>query len=145
MHAMRITVMPSKKNSNQGVSLVEVMISLVILLIVFMGLIQASILSIDHNIRNEVRDEAVRISSETMTQTRATAFGTLAATGVCPAPACNPLAAVNRDLRNQTIPFNRCRGVCDIDADNKQVTITVTWAYRGENLTHTINSVLRNQ
>ena len=125
MHAMQITVMLSKNNSNRGVSLVEVMIALVILLIVFLGLIQAAILSIDHNTRNEVRDEAVRIASEAMTQTRATAFSTLVDTGGACA-ALNP-ATVTRNFRNQAIIYNRCRTVANIDADNRQVTVTVTW------------------
>ena len=53
-----------------GFTLVEVMISLVILLIVFMGLIQASLLSINHNVRNEVRDEAVRVGAKSMAMMR---------------------------------------------------------------------------
>src|SRR5512135_3682764 len=52
--------------NKKGVTLVEVMISLVILLIVFMGLIQASLLSINHNLRNEARDEAVRVGAASM-------------------------------------------------------------------------------
>ncbi len=61
---MRRIVSQNKNQGSRGVSLVEVMISLVILLIVSMGLIQASLLSVDVNIRNELRDEAVRIASE---------------------------------------------------------------------------------
>jgi len=49
--------------NKKGVTLVEVMISLVILLVVFLGLIQASLLSIEHNMKNEMRDEAVRIAA----------------------------------------------------------------------------------
>ena len=64
----------SNRINKKGVSLVEVMISLVILLIVSMGLLQASLLSIDSNVRNELRDEAVRIASESMAQRRS-AFG----------------------------------------------------------------------
>src|SRR5512143_830774 len=60
----------SSKIDSRGVTLVEVMISLVILLIVFMGLIQASLLSINHNMRNSVRDEAVRIAAESMSRLR---------------------------------------------------------------------------
>ncbi len=69
------------KLDSRGVTLVEVMISLVILLIVFMGLIQASLLSINHNLRNEIRDEAVRVAAEYMSRTRSDSFGNLVGTG----------------------------------------------------------------
>lgn len=138
---MRRIVSQNNNLGSRGVSLVEVMVSLVILLIVFMGLLQASILTIDHNTRNEVRDEAVRITSETMTQARSALFSTLADT----AGACTALTAVNRSFRNQLFAFSRCRAVADIDADNKQVTIIVAWTYRGENLTNTFITVMRNQ
>jgi prepilin-type N-terminal cleavage/methylation domain-containing protein len=55
----------------KGVTLVEVMIALVILLIVFIGLIQASLLTIQSNVRNLARDEAVRITADQMDMLRA--------------------------------------------------------------------------
>ncbi len=61
----------SEKMNSKGVTLVEVMISMVILLVVFMGLIQASLLSINHNMRNATRDEAVRIGGEAMSLLKA--------------------------------------------------------------------------
>ncbi len=61
----------SEKMNSKGVTLVEVMISMAILLVVFMGLIQASLLSINHNMRNATRDEAVRIGGEAMSLLRA--------------------------------------------------------------------------
>lgn len=138
---MPVIASQNNKHSSRGVSLVEVMIALVVLLVVFMGLIQASLLSIEYNVRNEIRDEAVRVASEAMAQSRRE-FSTLTDT----ATDCAPLAPVDRTIRNQTIAFSRCRVVKDLDtsASNKQVTVTVTWKYRGEDLSHTINSIVRN-
>ncbi len=125
--------------SSRGVSLVEVMIALVVLLVVFMGLIQASLLSIDYNVRNEVRDEAVRVASEAMAQSRGD-FSALTDT----AGDCAPLTTIDRTFRNQTITFDRCREVHNLDVSNKQVTVTVTWTYHGETFTHSISSIVRN-
>lgn len=61
--------MPVTRN-RRGVSLVEVMIALVILLFVFMGLLQASLLSIDANASNVLRDEAVRLANDTISAVR---------------------------------------------------------------------------
>jgi prepilin-type N-terminal cleavage/methylation domain-containing protein len=60
--------------NKKGVSLVEVMIALVILLLVFMGLLQAALLGIDSNMRNILRDEAVKIVSEKMEEARSMPF-----------------------------------------------------------------------
>ncbi len=70
--------------NNRGVTLVEVMISMVILMVVFMGLIQASLLSINHNMRNAIRDEAVRVAAESMSRLRSFNYdcGELDNTGV---------------------------------------------------------------
>ncbi|MBI3378484.1 MAG: prepilin-type N-terminal cleavage/methylation domain-containing protein [Nitrospirae bacterium] len=136
---------------NKGVTLVEVMIALVVLLIVFMGLIQASLVSIDQNVRNEVRDEAVRIAAEYMTRTKATAFSAVTATGInCAAGPATWTAfpgtpTVARDFRNMPITYNIGRCVDDLDTENKRVGVVVTWPYKGENFTHTILSTLRSK
>ena len=141
------------KMNNKGVTLVEVMIALVVLLIVFMGLIQASLVSIDQNVRNEVRDEAVRIAAEYMTRTRATAFGNVTATGInCAAASATWTAfpgtpTVTRNFRNMSVTYNIGRCVDVLDTENSRVGISVTWTYKaGEPpITHTILSTLRSK
>ncbi len=66
--------MINRAGNRRGLTLVEVMIAMVIMLIVFMGLIQASLLSIDSNMRNELRDEGTRVASESMAEVRAVPF-----------------------------------------------------------------------
>jgi prepilin-type N-terminal cleavage/methylation domain-containing protein len=141
--------MQSKMN-NKGVTLIEVMIALVVLLIVFMGLIQASLVSIDQNVRNEVRDEAVRIAAEYMTRTRATVFSDVTATGInCAAPPATWTAfpTVARNFRNMPVTYTVGRCVDVLDAENKRVGVSVTWTYKaGEPpITHTILSTLRSK
>ena len=133
-----------------GVTLVEVMIALVVLLIVFMGLIQASLVSIDQNVRNEVRDEAVRIAAEYMTRTRATAFSPGNATAPDPPPILDTYIAfdvINRNFRNMAVTYTVTRSVQNLDAENQRIGISVTWTYKaGEPpITHTILSTLRSK
>jgi prepilin-type N-terminal cleavage/methylation domain-containing protein len=126
--------MPSRTN-NKGLSLVEVLISLVILLIVSMGLIQASLLSIDANLRNELRDEAVKIASEDMARRRSS-FGA--------ADTCRN--NILRPVRNNPFTFtSSCSVHTPLDTGSEQVTLTVTWSYRGQTFTHSIISIVRNQ
>jgi len=114
--------------NKKGVTLVEVMISLVILLIVSMGLLQASLLSIDSNVRNELRDEAVRIASEGMAKRRG---------------AVNPPTSIDRTFRNQKVTFTIDTDSSNLDIDSDQVTVTVEWDYHGEHFSHSIISIVR--
>ena len=151
---------------NTGVTLVEVLISLVVLLIVFMGLIQASMLTLDVNMRNEVRDEAVRISSEFMSRTKAASFTTsftsseLSETNPKELPATivpttsliipsggGVINPVPRQFRNMWATFTVERSIMNLDTTipptNKKIGIRVSWTYRNEPFNHAIYSSMR--
>lgn len=149
VHAMQSTAWQNKR----GVSLVEVLIALTILLIVFMGLIQASILSIQSNMRNLLRDEAVTIASEQIVRLRAADFDDMNSDTVTdPATAISLVAA---DFTTATVPpwpptvartyrsaasvtFTILRQVNNLDNNNKQVTVTIQWPWQGEDFQHQI-------
>lgn len=103
-----------------------------------MGLIQASLLSINHNLRNEVRDEAVRVAAEYMTRTRSEAFVGLSGT--------TAFSPVTRNFRNLKVPYNVVRVVTSPDANTRQIVITVTWQYPGEpdSQSHRIYYTMKN-
>lgn len=133
--------------SKRGVSLIEVLIALTILLIVFMGLIQASILSIQSNMRNQLRDEAVTIASEQISRLRSAEYDDmnndgatdpagLADTDFTTANGWPP--TVDRKNRAVSVTFNIARTVTPLDANNKQVMVLVTWSWQGENFQHQI-------
>jgi len=142
----------SAKMNNTGVTLVEVMVSMVILLVVFMGLIQASLLSINHNLRNAIRDEAVRVAAESMSRLRSFnyACGELNPTGGflqlingsytgaysnCGRTAdlsADQLLAMNfptRNFRNLSRTYRVAKDVQLIDANNKRLIVRVRWLY----------------
>lgn len=132
--------MSNKKiSNNKGVTLVEVMIALVILLIVFMGLIQASLLTMQSNMKNVLRDEAVRITSDRMSILRSAPFGDINKDTTTDTYPLNFTANTNRNVRNvANHPFNVAINVVTVGADNKQMTVTTTWSWQGENFTHSI-------
>ena len=55
------------RNNKRGFTLVEMMIAMVIIMVGLLGLVQAVLLSIDINMKNLFRDEAVRISQQALT------------------------------------------------------------------------------
>lgn len=155
---MRLTALLDKR----GLTLVEVMIALVILLLVFLALMQTALVSINANMTNVLRDEAVNIAEQRMNEARNIPFASLtagveAATNPVPlgaaCAATTPIVAdpypvgVTRNIRNITGGFNygTQRTVTNLDTDNRQITILVRWVYRNECFGHTISTILRRQ
>jgi type II secretory pathway pseudopilin PulG len=140
----------------KGISLVEVMIALVVLLLVSLALMQTAMVSIDANMKNVLRDEAVGIAEMRMNEARNLPFtstvdnlisdaGSLAGAD-CPTgfPATGVL--IQRNLRNVTnLDFCTNRTVTLFGTDTKRIDITVGWRWRGENYTHSISTIRKIQ
>ncbi len=124
------------KKSSTGLTLIEVLISLVITLVLFMALMQSALLSIGVNTSNVLRDEAVRIADERMNEARSLTFDNLISDPtaiVCPVATFLPANGelFPRDIRNITgFIFCTNRTVVDRGADNKEVVITVGWVWQ---------------
>ena len=86
---------------NRGFTLVEVLVAIVILFISMMAVLHALGLSVEHNMKNIIMDEAVRLSEQKMNELRNTSITTLASS--------NPSTEVpiSRNFRNITIDYNR--------------------------------------
>ena len=132
----------------RGVSLVEVMIALVVLLLVMTGLLQSALLSIDHNLRNVLRDEAVRIADQRMNgrlmlDDNVTFYDGLRVIPFSGTP--NSLSSiatsnwtapvvVTRNFRDLTKPYSVCWRITSIDAETIQIEVAVGWNHKGENV-----------
>jgi len=129
----------------KGLTLIEVMISLVVLLLVFLALLQTALVSIESNMTNVLRDEAVNIAEEQMNIARNTPFNNLAGTTDVSPPA--------RSIRNiVAFTYTVTRTVTELKANNiKRVDINVAWDWKdrtaanNDPYTHTISAILRNQ
>ena len=150
----------------EGFTLVEVMIALVIVLLVFLALMQTALVGIDSNMRNVLRDEAVKIAEMRMNEARSIPFVSLVSDSASPLSdydsscdsGCNdcPTGFSTgkcrcRNLRNIS-KFKFCTnltcqelggdGDCTTnDADNKQMNITIGWKWKGDNYTHRITTI----
>ena len=141
--------------NGDGFSLVEVMIALVVLLLVFMGLMQTALLSIDSNLRNIIRDEALRIAAQRLEETRTMPFNNVVSDGAGAAVHLNACAnppisdadypvMIERNFRSiQNFPYGTRCTVTNLDADTRQIQITVRWEYKNECNSHNIISLRR--
>jgi type IV pilus assembly protein PilV len=116
--------------------LIEVLVSLVVTMFVFLGLMQTALLGLDANLKNMMRDEAVIVAETQMNQVRNTPINDLAP-GVTTATA-------TRTFRNiSNIVYTLTQTVTDLGAGNKQIQIEVEWLHKGQTSTHSITAIVR--
>ena len=132
--------------NKKGVTLVEVMVALVVLLIVFLGMIQTSIVAIQANMKNVLRDEGVRITADQLTRVRTAPFDDINNDGVVdPSPVYVFIRTENRNFRQSiSVPFSIQIRSEELDTANKQVTVTTSWSWRDENFQHQILTTKQN-
>ncbi|NWF98794.1 MAG: prepilin-type N-terminal cleavage/methylation domain-containing protein [Nitrospirae bacterium] len=151
-------IQPVKLNNN-GFSLVEVLVASVIVLLVFFALMQTALIAIESNMLNELRNEAIYIAQLRMNNVRDMTYTSIVSDSAslsscdCPSGFYSSGECISRNVRS--LSYNYCTnlsctelsgdGNCATnDADNKQITITVGWKWKGNNYTHVI-STIRNR
>jgi Tfp pilus assembly protein PilV len=137
-------------SNKTGLSLVEVMIALVVFLVVFLALMQTALVSIDSNMINVLRDEAVSIAEMRMSELRNRPFDDFDLNGVTDPDPLTINQTINRNLKNiSNFAFNTVATIDALNTNNKQVNITVTWEWKektvanGNPYTHSITTILR--
>jgi prepilin-type N-terminal cleavage/methylation domain-containing protein len=145
------------KLNKQGLTLVEVMIALVIMLLVFFALMQTALVGIDANMLNTLRGEAVNVAEIRMNEVRTIPFVTILSDTVslsgcdCPAGFPSTGVCVLRDVRSIS-NFKYCSNVtcsdfgantsCTTDdSDNRQITVTTGWKWKGQDYFHRITTI----
>jgi len=117
----------------------------VVLLLVSLAMMQTALVSIDVNMINILRDEAVSIAEMRMNQARNMTFDLLVSDGAT--------VPITRNIRSKTGGFiyNTMMTVTNLNADNRRITITVRWNWKektmanGNPYTHSISSIVRRQ
>jgi prepilin-type N-terminal cleavage/methylation domain-containing protein len=155
---MERLVLPDEK----GLTLVEVMVALLVMLLVSLALMETALLSIGSNMKNVIRDEAVSIAEMRMNEARNIPFDDLVNDTADAVPddnlvldACrNPPVSdplpypvkINRNFRNiANFEFGTRKTVAPIGSDNRQITVLVRWVYRDECYTHSVSTIMRRQ
>jgi prepilin-type N-terminal cleavage/methylation domain-containing protein len=124
--------------NNKGVSLIEVMIALVILMFVSLAVMKTALVGMSTNLQNAMRDEAVNIVDLKLNELRDTAFDSITLVTVTEAD-------VVRDFRGAKVYYTPKRIVERINADTKQITMSVDWVYRRNSYTHSVTTIMRRQ
>ncbi len=121
---MSLTVLPDSARNSNGVTLIEMMVALAVLLVVLLGLYHGALLTIDSNVRNLLREEALRVASDEMNLYRNTQFDAIATGAI-------PRLTRERNLRNiVNREFHVDTTVTAPSTEIKQISIMVTWDWK---------------
>lgn len=118
---------------DKGFTLVEVLVAIVILFISMMAVLHALGLSVEHNMKNIIMDEAVRISEQKMNELRNIPITSLASATQSPIP---------RTFRNVTIDYNVNWIVENLSADSRAIQVLVQWRWKNIDHQHTATSIV---
>lgn len=125
--------------SKEGFSLIEFLVAMIILTIGLLGLLQSVNLSINHNMQNEIRNIAVTLADEVMSEHKKQGFDAL--------DDGNIKETIERLVVKTNKTFNVETDILQVSkaADSsKQITVTVTWDYKQNNYSHSISSIISN-
>lgn len=127
---MGITVI----SNNQGFTLVEFLVAMVIMMVGILGLLQTVNYSIHHNMNNQLRYEATLLADEMMNQEKAKPFELISTTTrVYPVNQ----RVVNGGFRNYSV----VKTGSNVTTQTTRVELDVSWNYKGSRYVHTISSL----
>lgn len=121
--------------NNKGFTLIEILVAMSILLIGMLALLNSTAVMIQHNLGNILRDEAVRIAEENMSNLKNTPFDSLASSG--PTTVTRTFRGISKNY-TVNITVSSPGGA----ADTKTLEVAVTWTHKGQNLQHSITSMV---
>lgn len=139
-----LTRVRSSKKDSEGFSLIEVLIAMLLVTLVMLALLEAVTLYIQSNMTNILRDEAVRLTQDTLYEARSKAFAST--------PAGSTTTSVTRLLRSGSWTYtvnltitNVPPGADDLTADHKAIAVTTTWTFLSKTYSHQANGMMPRQ
>lgn len=132
------------ERDSRGFSLIEMMIALFILSVSILALLSLTLTSIQVNMRNDIRNTAIRLTNQTAEILLVQPIGNVVSGGLRPYDATN--AALSPNFNQYPDPDPILRGskqaytvtwvVSNLTNDLRQITITVQYNYKGTQYTN---------
>ncbi len=118
------------RQNDTGFTLLEVLIAIVITVVGLLGLLEALSVATEHDMKNQLRDEAVLIGEEQLNQLRVKPFDKYSAQ-YSPFP-----------IRTKRWSYMVGRSADKIStSDSRELSVTVSWAYKNISSHHQVKSV----
>ena len=128
--------MVTVNKKNRGFTLVEVLVAVCILFISMMAVLHALGLSVEHNMKNLIMDEAVRISEQRMNELRNMPIISLTNSTT------STQLTISRKLRNISIDYTVNWIIENFSADSRTIQVLVQWRWKNIDHQHTATSIV---
>jgi prepilin-type N-terminal cleavage/methylation domain-containing protein len=132
---MEQTAWYSKKP--KGYSLIEVLAAMLLMVIVLLALMESVVLYTQTNMRNILRDEAVRTTQDVLYGLRSKGFNNVA-TGTT-------TTTITRKLRSGTWDFDVTVTITDVDTQMKSALAVTSWTFLNSDFTHQASTLIPSQ
>jgi type IV pilus assembly protein PilV len=126
----------SLRNKN-GFTLIEVMVSIIILMVGLLGLLQAINVATEHNIKNSIRTEAVQVGENKIVELKLKPYDNISA--------LYQNVLVPSRIRGVTKNFNVSRSSSEFHAGSaevsKELIVRVGWIYKNISSNHEVHTI----
>ncbi len=134
---------------NKGFTLIEALVSIFLLAVVFLGLLTGLILTYNISTKNEIRNQAIKLTQELLEDYRSTDFDSITDTNI----SCtdNSATTITRKVKNSTITYQIGKKiVTHTDTtgnglDVKEIQIETCWDYKGKQYKVTMNTLIKRE
>lgn len=120
----------SKYLNQDGFTLMEVMISIVILMVGLLGMFQTVNLALDKNLENQLRQKGIAVAEQQLNNLKGRSFSNI--TGNTSSSVSVSSGSVFKNISVQ----RQIDNLATTDSKTKRVSIRVWWNYRGHNYEH---------
>jgi type II secretory pathway pseudopilin PulG len=135
-----------RKRGRGGVTLVELVVAMAVLFIVSLGLLETARIAVEFNVRNAIREEAVRVAEQTLDdQVRTNSFAALYAAAGAPPGTTVSLGKVTREIRRLNVTYDVQRTLTRLNANIVRIAVQASYTRRGATVPVVMTSLVRNQ
>ncbi|WP_277058113.1 type IV pilus modification PilV family protein [Trichlorobacter lovleyi] len=138
-------------STKSGFTLIEVLVAVVILTVGLLGLMQTVIYAINHNMTNQLRQEAVLVADEAMATEKAKPYSDIAApdfdssiSTYSALPTVSSSTTINRVFNGVSRSYTVVTTKRAPTAQSKSIEVAASWTYKTKNYNHTISSIVTN-
>ena len=127
----------SVRRSDTGMTLIEVMIAMMIMMIVSLALMRTALVGMQVNMENSLRDEASSVIDQNMNGFLNTPFDSLVSQ--------TTTTTVVRSIRRTQVTYTVTNTVTNLGVENKQISVSAAWTYKGRPQTYNVTTIMRKQ
>lgn len=129
---------PAVMRDKFGFTLLEAIIATLILSLTMLWTMQSVLSAYNYTSRNQIRDEAVRLADEILTDFRNTPFNNLVAG--------TSSVDIDRQVRSYDVTFTTDRDVQSaLGGLANSVEVKINWSHGGQNYDYTVSTVIGNK